>query len=68
MPFVSTWSYSKLVLRAVSLGDAKMLQKLINDEDRVSQVRGHYLSCFIMTCIQFSTVCLGTPKPYKCNA
>ena len=38
MAFVSTSSYSKLVLRAVNLGDTKMLQKLINDSIHVATV------------------------------
>ena len=39
LPFVSSDSYSKLVLRAINLEDTKMLQRLINDSQRVSGVK-----------------------------
>ena len=48
MAFVSTSSYSKLVLRAVNLGDTKMLQKLINDSIHVSTVADNVVDAIVV--------------------
>ncbi len=38
MPFISTNVYSKLVFRAIKRNDLKLLQKLIDDVDKVHSV------------------------------
>ncbi len=40
VPFVSTNVYSKLIFRALKRNDMKLLQKLIDDVDKVHSVGG----------------------------
>ena len=38
MPFVSTFTHSKLLLRAANLGDVKLLKQCIDDRTNIAKV------------------------------
>ena len=43
VPFVSTKAHSQLVMRAVILGDSKLLQQAIDDSKQIADVSGFNL-------------------------